>query len=140
MYGSRNDFFLQNKIQLAKAKRKLLSVLEAKERNGNDRREYVIAFSYFCNNPQYYDGATIVKDLVDIRQEKYYLDMDAMLHDYEYVTNKANTVKDRWICDKKYIKNMELNGKGIRIPRLIILTIYGVLTISYKKIKGWLRK
>jgi hypothetical protein len=140
MYGSRNYFFLQDKVQLAKAKRKLLSVLEAKERNGNDKRKYLIAFSYFCNKPQDYDGATIVKDLVDVRQGKYYLDMDAMLHDYEYVIGKADTIKDRWICDKKYIRNMELNGKGIRIPRLIILTIYGAITISYKKIKGWLKK
>tara|TARA_R110002012_G_C11605946_1_gene607758 strand:- start:361 stop:789 length:429 start_codon:yes stop_codon:yes gene_type:complete len=140
MYGSRNDFFKQNKIQLAEAKRKLLSVLEAKERNGNDKRKYLIAFSYFCNNPQNYDGATIVKDLVDVRQDEYYLDVDAMLHDYEYVMGKADTMKDRWICDKKYIKNMELNGKGIRVPRLIILTVYGFFAISYKKTKGWLRR
>jgi len=140
MYGSKNDFFKQSKDQLTKSRRLLLNVLESKNRSGKDKRQYLLAFSYFCNNPQDYDGATIVKDLVDVRQGKCYLDCDAMLHDYEYVVGKADTIKGRWICDKRYIKNMELNGKGIRIPRLIILTIYGFITINYKNLKEWLKR
>ncbi len=140
MYGSRNDFFKQSKDKLTKQRRLLVNVLSALDRSESDKAEYLFAFNYFCNNPEDYDGATIVKDLVDVRRGECYLDADAMLHDYEYIIGEADTIKSRWICDKKYIKNMELNGKGIRIPRLIILTVYGVITISYKKIKGWLKR
>tara|TARA_R110002050_G_C8826909_1_gene504857 strand:+ start:363 stop:791 length:429 start_codon:yes stop_codon:yes gene_type:complete len=140
MYGSRNDFFKQSKDKLTKQRRLLVNVLSALDRSEGDKSEYLFAYNYFCNNPEDYDGATVVKDLVDVRKGEYYLDADAMLHDYEYVIGEADTIKDRWICDKKYIKNMELNGKGIRVPRLIILTVYGFFTISYKKTKGWLKR
>lgn len=140
MYGSKNSFFKQRKSELVICKKKVSTILQLKERDKVVVKEYLTAFDFFCKNPSEYDGATIVKDLVDIRKNKYYLDIDAMLHDYEYVVGKADTIKDRFICDYKYIRNMELNGKGIRVPRMIILTTYGLITISYKKIRRWLKR
>jgi hypothetical protein len=50
---------------------------------GYDHHEtalYLQAFDFFCQNPTEFDGATIVKDLVDLNG----LDLDAMLHDFQY--------------------------------------------------------
>jgi hypothetical protein len=42
---------------------------------------YLKAFDYFSKKHTEFDGATVVKDLVDIPG----LDLDAMLHDYHYI-------------------------------------------------------
>jgi hypothetical protein len=114
----------------------LETILTIKERSRESKKHYLAAFDYFCENPNKYDGATIVKDLIDIRSGKYYLDADAMVHDYEYIKGAKNSFKAKWASDVRYIKNMELNGKGVRLMRLIFLTIlasYLPLTKIFKK-------
>lgn len=138
MLGSKNNFFEQKLNILKKVKVDLVSMLKMKGRSHNDIGEYLNAFDYFILNPKKYDGATIVKDLVDIRIGSRYLDLDAMLHDYEYIVGANRSFHKKWKSDVRYIKGMELNGKGIRIPRLILLTILGIIFVPYKIIQSWL--
>ena len=79
------------------------------------------------NNPSKFDGATIVKDLVDIEE----LDLDAMVHDYEYLNGANRSFIKKWKADIKYIKNMERNGKGIRVFRFLMLTLLGIFFVPY---------
>ncbi|WP_155958881.1 hypothetical protein [Flavobacterium limnosediminis] len=70
---------------------------------------YEKAYEYFCDFPQDFDGATIVKDLYHIPG----LDINAMLHDYQYlIFNAAANLYTKWYCDKLYAKQMEHLGKG----------------------------
>ena len=85
----------------------------------------------FVEHPTEFDGATIVKDLVDIGE----LDLDAMVHDYDYINGANRNFIKKWKADIKYIKNMERNGKGIRIFRLLLLTIIGIIFVPYCFIK-----
>ena len=137
MFGSKNNFFFQSTRILERAKKDLKTVLTLKARSKSDIKSYLIAFDYFVLNPYKFDGATIVKDLIDLRvfETGQYLDSDAMLHDYDYITGANKNFVKKWKADIAYIKNMELNGKGIRIPRLIILTLTGILFVPYKLLK-----
>ena len=136
MFGSKNDFFYQEIVDLHESRIQAEFILKSLGRSNNDILDYLEAFDYFVANPSDYDGATIVKDLVDIRKGKYYLDLDAMLHDYEYVMGESESFKLKWKSDWRYIKNMELNGKGLRIPRMFILTLYGIYTIPKALLKS----
>ena len=93
--------------------------------------QYIIAFNYFVNNPSKFDGVIIVKDLVDIEE----LDLDAMVHDYEYLNGANRSFIKKWKADIRYIKNMEANGKGIRVFRFLILTLLGIFFVPYCYIK-----
>lgn len=97
----------------------------------SDISDYLNAFDYFIRHPNKFDGATIVKDLVDIGE----LDLDAMVHDYDYIHGANRNFIKKWKADIKYIKNMERNGKGIRIFRLFLLTIIGIIFVPYCFIK-----
>lgn len=134
MFGSRNNFFFQDLVILKKARTDLERLLLIKKRSKTDIQQYLKAFDYFVVNPKDYDGATIVKDLVDIRTSSGYLDSDAMLHDYEYLMGANLNFIKKWKSDKKYTIGMEKNGKGVRIVRMIILTIIGVFFVPYKYI------
>lgn len=138
MFGSKNRFFYQKQTALSVARIRVRRVLIGKERSKFDIGEYLKAFDYFVLNPSQYDGATIVKDLIDVKINSEYLDLDAMLHDYEYIVKGANrSFSRKWKSDMKYLKNMERNGKGIRIPRMVLLTIAGVVFVPYKWLKNY---
>jgi hypothetical protein len=134
MLGSTNTFFnAHSKEELKKLKIEMRELLSIKGRGDVEIREYEIAFDFFDEYPWKYDGATIVKDLVDIRTDKGYLDVDAMLHDYQYVNGANKSFKLKWRADLKYIKNMEKNGKGTRVFRMILLTLIGIVFVPYMK-------
>jgi len=135
MFGSQNKFFCQDKDTLLILREEVSIFLRMKGRSEKSINRYLEAYDYFVKNPSHYDGATIVKDLVDIRNGEFYLDLDAMLHDYEYIKGANSNFIKKWKSDLRYIKNMEKNGKGIRIPRFIILTISGILYIPYTLLK-----
>ena len=63
------------------------------------------------------------------------LDLDAMVHDYDYINGANRNFIKKWKADIKYIKNMERNGKGIRVFRLLLLTIIGIVFVPYCFIK-----
>ena len=124
---SRNDFFKHCKDDRFRgfARVDVVTVLKAKGRNDNDIDDYLIAFDFFCENPKLYDGATIVRDLYDIaywyNNKRLKLDLDAMLHDYDFVKGAKKTVKDFAKSNVRYYKNMLKNGKGNRFIRCYIL-------------------
>ena len=129
LWNTSNKFFEQDAYDLSEARIKLIQTLENLQRSRHDIKDYLVAFDYFCEHPDKYDGATIVKDLVDIRQGEYYLDVDAMIHDYEYIMGANKSFTKKWTSDRRYIRNMELNGKGVRITRFLILTISGIVWV-----------
>ena len=131
MLGSSNNTFHKNIKELKTIRKKIRVLLHIKKRKMSDISDYLNAFDYFIEHPDKFDGATIVKDLVDIGE----LDLDAMVHDYDYIHGANRNFIKKWKADIKYIKNMERNGKGIRIFRLFLLTIIGIVFVPYCFIK-----
>jgi len=78
MLGSKSKFFYQSKYKLKAKKEQLIRVLI--DFDIKDIYKFMDAFDYFCQYPEKFDGATIVKDLETIKG----LDAAAMVHDWEY--------------------------------------------------------
>ena len=127
MLGSSNKTFYKNTEELKTIRKNIRVLLCIKERKMSDISDYLNAFDYFIRHPDRFDGATIVKDLEDIKG----LDLDAMVHDYDYIHGANRNFIKKWKADLKYIKNMERNGKGIRIFRFFLLTIIGIIFVPY---------
>ena len=127
MFGSRNNTFYKSKDKLDAIYTDMAILLLLKGRNDIDIEDYKKAFRYFRIFPKRFDGATIVKDLNDLPN----LDLDAMLHDYEYLQGANKSFIKKWRSDYRYIKNMERNGKGIRVFRLLLLTLSGLVFVPY---------
>ena len=131
MFWSKDDTFKKSKQELDILRKNIEAYLHIKERKMSDISDYLNAFDYFTIHSDKFDGATIVKDLVDIGE----LDLDAMVHDYDYINGANRNFIKKWKADIKYIKNMERNGKGIRVFRLLLLTIIGIVFVPYCFIK-----
>ena len=131
MFWSKDDTFKKSKQELDILRKNVKAYLNIKERKMSDISDYLNAFDYFTVHSDKFDGATIVKDLVDIGE----LDLDAMVHDYDYINGANRNFIKKWKADIKYIKNMERNGKGIRVFRLLLLTIIGIVFVPYCFIK-----
>ena len=127
MFWSKDDTFKKSKQELDILRKNVKVYLNIKERKMSDISDYLNAFDYFTVHSDKFDGATIVKDLVDIGE----LDLDAMVHDYDYINGANRNFIKKWKADIKYIKNMERNGKGIRVFRLLLLTIIGIVFVPY---------
>lgn len=130
MFWSKNNTFHKKGFELAIIKGNMFDLLWLKGRNYEENLKYIEAFDFFIDHPDKFDGATIVKDLNDLPN----LDLDAMLHDYQYIKGANKDFVKKWKSDFEYIKNMEKNGKGIRLFRLFLLTITGILYVPYCKI------
>ena len=130
MLGSKNNTFYKSKTDLDNLYYDMDVLLRIKGRSDNDVLKYKRAFNFFRTFPFKFDGATIVKDLNDLPN----LDLDAMLHDYEYLCGANKSFIRKWKSDFHYIRNMEKNGKGIRVFRLILLTLTGIIFVPYCKI------
>jgi hypothetical protein len=107
MLFSRNSFFRQNS-EILKEKRNLLEAV-LNDATIENVSLFLDAYDYFCDFPEDFDGATIVKDLDTIRD----LDASAMVHDYEYLVNKSwkNPII-KTIVDINYAQNMEKLGNS----------------------------
>jgi hypothetical protein len=127
MFGSKNNTFFKSKTELDLIEYDMSQLLLLKGRSLEDIVKYKSAFEYFRMFPHKFDGATIAKDLNDLPN----LDLDAMLHDYEYLQGANKSFIKKWRSDFRYIKNMERNGKGIRVFRLLLLTISGLVFVPY---------
>ena len=136
MFWSKDDTFKKSKQELDILRKNVKAYLHIKERKMSDISDYLNAFDYFTIHSDKFDGATIVKDLVDIGE----LDLDAMVHDYDYINGANRNFIKKWKADIKYIKNMERNGKGIRVFRLLLLTIIGIVFVPYCFIKNKITK
>jgi hypothetical protein len=126
MFFSRNSFFKQS-VDILAARRKEVELLLALK--GVNPVKYLIAYDFFCVNIEEFDGATIVKDLNDISE----LDLNAMLHDYRYLTDFGVIKKFKW--DYEYLQGMNDLGKGYRAGRYIGLLVSSIFFIPYKLLK-----
>ena len=124
---SRSDFFKQDEFALSVYRDYLEKLLKIKGRDINEINQYLKAYDFFCRYSTKFDGATIVKDLHDIPG----LDADAMLHDYLYLTGANRSFSKKWKADLQYIQFMEKQGKGVRVTRLILLTVVLALYVPY---------
>jgi len=134
MIGSKSTFFAQDSEILKIYRRQVISILEIKDYDTEEINVYLKAFDYFCLNCNEFDGATVVKDLQDLPK----LDIDAMLHDYQYlVQNVASTFYTKWYADWLYAKGQERKGKGqySSFSRFIGLTIIGLFFVPYASYK-----
>jgi len=140
MLGSNSKYFHKSSEELMLDKLKVNTLLLIKGYNQNQVDIYLKAFDYFTENPSGFDGATIVKDLIDIPG----LDLDAMLHDYHYIQyNVASSFLVKFKADWIYAKGQEKKGKGqySAFSRFIGLTIIDLPLILYKIIKdGFISK
>jgi hypothetical protein len=123
MFFSRNEFFKQEVWILAARRTDVETLLTIKE---VDAQKYLIAYDYFSISQTEFDGATIVKDLNDIPE----LDLNAMLHDYRYITDFGVFKKFKW--DYEYLQGMNDLGKGYRTGRFIALILSSVFFTPYK--------
>lgn len=134
MLGSKSHFFHQSVEVLSSKRRQVVQLLKLKGYHDTEIAIYIKAYNYFCQNPAQFDGATIVKDLVDIPG----LDLDAVLHDYQYIHhNVAANFVTKWKADWLYAKGQERKGKGqySAFSRFIGLTIIGIVFVPYARIK-----
>ncbi len=108
MFGSENYFFKQGKDVLGGKRKQLQFILkEVWDRSDEVTSFYLKAFDFFVENPNEFDGATIVKDL-NIMPD---LDIQAMIHDYIYITyNVSSDVHYKFKADLIYAHEMEKMG------------------------------
>jgi hypothetical protein len=135
MIGSQSDFFSKPKEILSKSRNKLIAILDLKGYLPDEIAVYLRAFDYFCAHPLEFDGATIVKDLVDIPG----LDIDSMLHDFHYGSyNVRSSFRLKWQADWLFAKGNERKGKGSysSFSRFIALTLIGIVYIPYSRIRS----
>jgi len=130
MFWSKNNTFRKRSEEIDSLFKNMQELLTIKNRSLEDIWLYKKAFLYFRSNPYKFDGATIVKDLNDLPN----LDLDAMVHDWQYLTGANKSFVKKYKADLYYIRNMEKNGKGIRIVRFLLLTLIGIIFVPYCKI------
>ena len=78
-----------------------------------------------------FDGATIVKDLNDIKG----LDLKAMLHDYECLMGANSNYRLWYVSAYDYYLNHFKLGNGNQILRFLGLCVLGIFFVPYCKIK-----
>lgn len=135
MLGSKSKYFFQSAEKLKSDKEKLSLYLQINNYSIFEINIYLKAFSYFCDNPSRYDGATIVKDLYHIPG----LDINAMLHDWLYIIFKTSAnFYVRFYSDWLYAKEMERTGKGFLawMNFSLLLFTYPIFTPYVYLIKG----
>jgi len=130
MMGSESKFFQQEAEVLKLLRSKVILILDVKGYSEKEIEVYLKAFDYFCLNCNDFDGATIVKDLQDLPK----LDLDAMLHDYQYlIQNIAANFYTKWYADWLYAKGQERKGKGqySSFSRFVGLCVIGLFFVPY---------
>jgi hypothetical protein len=133
MLGSKSTYFSQSFEKLTVDRAKVNLLLLYKGYNQEQVDIYLKAFDYFSKNTLEFDGATVVKDLVDIPG----LDLDAMLHDYHYIFYRiSSSFSLKFKADWIYSKGQERKGKGqySSFSRFIGLTIIGLFLVPLRYI------
>jgi hypothetical protein len=135
MLGSKSTYFSKTLDKLKSDRVNINLLLMYKGYSQEQIDIYLSAFDYFTKHPNDFDGATIVKDLVDIPG----LDLDAMLHDYHYLVYKvSSSFSAKFITDWIYAKGQERKGKGSysSFSRFIGLTLIGLFLVPIRYIKN----
>lgn len=145
MLGSTNNFFKQDKETLLLKRDSVSYMLMIKGYNQLQIEVYLKAYDYFCENPNGFDGATLVRDLCDIDD----LDLDAMLHDFHYLAYnvgvnvilkakadylyKIGMMRRKEKLQKYWVKFLGM--RYIAYSRLVALTIADIGWIPFARIK-----
>lgn len=125
--NSKSEYFLKSDSELSYDRGNVINLLNIKGRNNKDIDLYLDAYDFFCVYKKKFDGATIVKDLCDLP----YLDLDAVVHDYECLIG-ANRNYIKWFKSAwRYFENMRKNGKGNQTFRFVLLLIVGIIFVPY---------
>jgi hypothetical protein len=133
MLGSKSTYFSNSLLKLQTDRMNISFLLLIKGYKQNQVDVYLKAFDYFTKYPNDFDGATVVKDLIDIPG----LDLDAMLHDYHYSIYKvSSSFTYKFRTDWIYAKGQEKKGKGqySSFTRFIGLTIIGLFLVPIRYI------
>ncbi len=134
IFNKESYFFKQDKQTLIQKRNEVKALLRFK---GIDNSMFLKAYDFFVANPKQFDGATIVKDLNDIKG----LDLAALVHDYRYLVDLPRYKGLKWFkiktkYDFEYGRNMELLGKGIyHYIRFIALFLSTPFYLIYKLTK-----
>lgn len=120
----------------------IVFILKSLNIQDNKIEEYKVAFEYFLDNPEKFDGATFVKDLFILKisqrdrfGDRIKLDINAMLHDYEYLRGDFYSFIKITISNLNYVKNIQACGQGLHWTRFIGLTFISLFYVPYKNIK-----
>ncbi len=134
MLGSKSTYFKTG--DLVQKRKDVITYLRLKGLS-HLNNYFLEAFDFFVVNPDEFDGATLVKDLNDIKG----LTLSAMRHDYDTIMLLPKFTKLKWVKYNiiyawHYGKNLELMGKGIWTPyfRAIGLIVATPLYWLLKKI------
>ena len=133
---SKSNFFLQDRETLAEKRHQIIMVLRFKGLNTAEINKFTQAYDYFRNNPKKFDGATIVKDLHDIKE----LDLKAMLHDYECLMGANSSFRLWYVSAYDYYLNHFKLGNGNQILRFLGLCVLGIFFVPYCKIKNKIKR
>ena len=124
LFASSSNFFHEQYNMIVEGKKYMDTMLQMWQYETSERSIYEKAFDYFVHHPEHYDGASMTEDLYDIPG----LDLDAMLHDYLYVSlNASASLKYMWLSDKLIRSEMQRKGKsswntGYRFVALVLKT------------------
>jgi hypothetical protein len=140
MLGSSNNFFKQPEIILLEKRKDMEELLFIKGYFQNQIAIFLEAYDYFVSKPKEFDGATGVKDLIDIHGSCGYdgLDLKAMLHDWQWLVFKASSsFKYKRMSDEIFyhgIININGNKKEAkkRLKGLSLLSIPLVIRSNIK--------
>lgn len=120
---------------------KIVRSLEALDISSKKIERYKKAFDYFSKGEGVFDGSTFVKDLFIVKTKHYdkfgkriVLDINAMLHDYEYLTGAYYSFKDITKSNLEYVKNIQACGQGLHWDRFVGLSIISVFYVPYRNI------
>lgn len=133
MLGSKSTYFSNSLLKIKTDRMSVEFLLLIKGYKQNQVEVYLKAFDYFTKHTTDFDGATFVKDLVDIPD----LDLDSMLHDYHYSVYKvSSSFIYKFRADWIYAKGQERKGKGqySSFTRFIGLTIIGLFLVPIRYI------
>jgi hypothetical protein len=134
MFGSKNIYFRQSAERLIIGKKDMINYLADKGYDDSQIDVYIEAYTYFVNNPDDFDGATLVKDFYDL----FKLDLDAMLHDYLYIKYNAGTsFKYKKMTDMLFLHGMIKKSKPVdaSVRRYNGLCISGIFFVPFSRIK-----
>lgn len=141
MLNSKNNFFNQSDIILSEKRDLLISILEDRNLNSFQIKEFIDAYDAFwkLKDEFVFDGATIVADFDTI----FDLDASAMVHDYKYLLLRnvgfLEYLNKKIKADIEFANNMRSLGvtwlnAWFRASTLLIVTPLWMVFVSIRKI------
>lgn len=134
---SKNDFFFQSPEDLAIARNKVIQTLQNLERSQEYIKGALEDYDWFCDNPERYDGSTIVEDLCDVYHKGKGLETASLRHDKKWIFGANRNFLKCWKSNWEYYKDLKANGKSRwkGIFRMVGLNIISIVFVPVMYIK-----